>query len=58
LISVDIGHLNHHRVTTLKLGSRRTVAVGQEQLDGANLLVDIDFAELALACADTAEFLD
>jgi hypothetical protein len=58
LISVDIGHLNHHRVTTLKLGSRRTVAVSQEQLDGANLLVDADFAVFSLARADPAELLD
>jgi len=58
LISFDIGHLNHHRVSAFKLGPRRTVAIRQEQLDRANLLVNIDLGVFACARADPTELLD
>jgi hypothetical protein len=40
------------------LASRRAVAVGQQQLNCANLLSNVDFAVFSLARADPAEHLD
>jgi hypothetical protein len=58
LISFDIGHLNYHCASAFKLAARRTIAIRQEQLDRANLLVNVDVDVLACAGADPAELLD
>jgi hypothetical protein len=58
LISFDIGHLDHHSLTSLKLGPRRAVAVRQQQLNRANLLVNVDLGVFASPRADPAKLLD
>jgi len=58
LISFDIGHLDHHCVATLKLGPGRAVAIRHKQLNGANLLVNLDMEVLAFARGDPAKLVD
>jgi hypothetical protein len=58
LISFDIGHLNHYCFSALQLAARRAVAIRQEQLDCADLSIDIDLGVFTFSRADSAELLD
>jgi hypothetical protein len=58
LISFNISHLNYYSVSALQLAPWRAVAVRQQQLDGANLLIHVDLVVFSLAGADPPKLLD
>jgi hypothetical protein len=58
MIGFRIDHLNRESLTYLDFRPRRAVAVGQQQLNGAQLLVDINVGDSSLAGGDTPELLN
>jgi hypothetical protein len=58
VICFCIRHLNPDALAAHVLRSRRAVAVGQQQLNGAQLLIDIRIGILVCTRANAPQFLD